>query len=60
MKKLFTDEKIPEKSRENQILVMIEDECLWVVGVRIGESGKVRESTKEILEIKIDGGFCNE
>lgn len=60
VKKLFSDEKIPEKNRDNQILVMIEDECLWVVGVRISESGKVRESTKEILEIKIDGGFCNE
>lgn len=60
VKKLFTDEKIPEKDRDKQMLIMIEDECLWVVGVRIGESAKVGETTKEILEIKIDGGFCNE
>lgn len=60
VKKLFTDEKIPEKDRAKQMLVTIEDECIWVVGVRISESAKVSETTKEILEIKIDGGFCNE
>lgn len=60
IKKLFTDEKIPEKQRNDQMLLMMEDECLWAVGIRMSETAKVSASTRQILEIKIDGGCWNE
>ena len=60
IKKLFTDEKVPEKQRNEQMLIMMEDECLWAVGIRMSEAAKVSDSTRQILEIKIDGGCFNE
>ena len=60
IKKLFTDEKVPEKQRNDQMLLMMEDECLWAVGIRMSEAAKVSASTRQILEIIIDGGFSNE
>ena len=39
---------------------MMEDECLWAVGIRMSETAKVSASTRQILEIKIDGGCWNE
>ena len=60
MKKLFTDEKVPEQQRNEQMLIMMEDECLWSVGLRMSEAAKISPTTRQVLEIKIDGGFWNE
>ena len=44
-------EKVPERERDSLPLVCQRQEIIWVVGHRIGESFKVTEQTKTVIEL---------
>ncbi|AEF16313.1 tRNA(Ile)-lysidine synthase [Thermoanaerobacterium xylanolyticum LX-11] len=52
LKKYFIDEKIPREERDKIPLLAIGNTILWIVGYRISEKYKVRDSTKKILSIE--------
>ena len=52
----FINEKIPEEMRDEILLVADGHHILWIVGMRTNCMYHVREHTKQILEIRIDGG----
>lgn len=54
------DEKIPREERDRIPLVVMGDEVLWIVGGRINERYKITSETKDVLEIKYQGGYYNE
>lgn len=54
------DEKIPREYRESLPLAAAGNEVLWMVGGRINERYKITSETKNVLEIKYQGGKCNE
>ncbi len=54
------DEKIPRESRDRLPLAAVGSEILWMVGGRINERYKITSETKNVLEIKYQGGKCNE
>ncbi len=51
LKSYFTEEKIPVSERDDIPLLCAGQEVLWVMGYRIGETGKVVPATRQILEI---------
>ena len=52
LKKYFIEEKIPQRKREEILLLAQGPEVLWVMGYRINEAFKVTEHTKQILEVQ--------
>ena len=54
------DEKIPRELRDEIPLAAVENEILWLVGGRINERYKITSETKNVLEIKYQGGKSNE
>lgn len=60
LKDYLIDSKVPQKERDNLLLLACGSEVLWVVGYRIGESAKISENTKQMIEIQITGGNTNE
>ena len=48
----FVDEKIERKDRDSIPLICLGSEVLWVIGKRINEKYKVKESTKQILHLE--------
>lgn len=54
------DEKIPREQRDMIPLLAVGNEILWIVGGRINERCKITSETKNVLEIKYQGGKCNE
>ena len=53
LKDYFIDQKIPKQDRDSVLLLADGSHILWVIGYRISEACKVKESTKNILKIKI-------
>ncbi len=60
LKDYLIDCKIPRQERDQLLLFASGSEVLWVVGYRIGESTKIDENTKQILEVQVTGGNTNE
>ncbi len=60
LKDYMIDEKIPRRERESILLLASGSEIFWVVGYRISESCKVRESTERVMRIQITGGYADE
>ena len=56
LKSFFVNEKIPEEMRDEILLVADGHHILWIVGMRTNCLYHVSEHTKQILEIRIDGG----
>lgn len=56
LKKYLINEKIPASVRDSLPLFCDKDHVMWVVGHRISAYYKVTENTKNILEIKYNGG----
>ena len=54
------DEKIPRERRDEIPLAAVGNEILWLVGGRINERYKITSETKNVLEIKYQGGKSNE
>ena len=59
LKDYLIDNKIPQKERDSLLLLAQGSEVLWVVGYRMGESAKISENTKQMIEVHI-GGNTNE
>ncbi len=59
VRRIMIDSKIPSELRESIPLVTKDQEVLWIVGVRSSEAFRVSESTRQILEIKYQGGDCD-
>ena len=53
LKKILIDEKVPERIRESIPVLVSGEEIVWVVGYRVGERFKVRQGSREILEIMV-------
>ncbi|WP_461882878.1 tRNA lysidine(34) synthetase TilS [Fusicatenibacter sp.] len=53
LKDYMIDAKIPREERDSILLLADGSEIWWVVGYRAGESGRVREDTKAILQIQL-------
>lgn len=53
----FIDEKIPADKRDERLLLADGSHILWVIGKRISEYYKVSNETKNILEVKYEGGL---
>ena len=60
LKSYFIDEKIPQIKREHIWLLAQQSHVLWVIGGRISAVCKIKEDTKKILEVRIDGGNYRE
>lgn len=56
LKRFFIDEKIPADVRDTMMLLADGSHIVWVVGKRISEYYKVSDTTKNILEVKYEGG----
>ncbi len=52
LKDFFIDNKIPHHKRDTWPLVTINDIIIWVVGLRVNEKFKVRETTRNILVLE--------
>ena len=64
LKNWFVDEKIPKEVRDSQLLLVENNEILWVLGHRMSQAYQVKQSTKWILQIEVetyksDGGKEN-
>jgi tRNA(Ile)-lysidine synthase len=59
LKDFFMDLKIPQEERDRIPLVCFDDDIAWIVGYRISDNYKVNKHTKNILEIKFEGGVKN-
>ncbi|MDO4453641.1 MAG: tRNA lysidine(34) synthetase TilS [Eubacteriales bacterium] len=53
LKDYLIDRKVPREERDSILLLADGSHILWVVGFRISEACKVKESTKHILKIQI-------
>lgn len=53
LKDYMIDAKIPKEERDSILLLADGPEIWWVVGYRAGESGRVREDTKAVLQVQI-------
>jgi len=56
VKAYMIDEKIPRAMRDRMPLLAEGHHVLWIVGCRISEFYKVTDETKQILQVKADGG----
>lgn len=55
IKEIFIDKKIPRDIRNRLPLIAVENEILWIPGIRDTRNYRVDENSKRILEIKIEG-----
>jgi len=55
LKKFFIDAKVPKWERGKIPLLTFKNEVYWIAGFRLSEKVKVREESKVILKISIDG-----
>lgn len=54
IKDIFIDLKIPKDERDNKLIIADDVNILWLEGFRIHNSYKVSNSTKNILNIKLE------
>jgi tRNA(Ile)-lysidine synthase len=53
LKQYFIDEKIPKQERSEIPLFADNNHIIWIIGRRISEEYKVRETTRLILELRV-------
>lgn len=56
VKAFMIDEKIPRQERDRIPLLAEGHHVLWIVGYRISEFYKITDETKQVLQVKTDGG----
>lgn len=56
LKSIFVDKKIPQKDRNCIPLLADGNHIMWILGSRISEAYKIRESTKTMLIVYLFGG----
>lgn len=52
LKEYFIDEKVPKEMRDKIPLLAIDNCIVWIVGYRMSDKYKIRDSTKKILSIQ--------
>jgi len=55
---LFVDEKVPSPVRSRMAVLAMDDEALWVVGVRASGRGAVTSSTRRLAVFAADMDTC--
>ncbi|MDT8715752.1 tRNA lysidine(34) synthetase TilS [Clostridium sp. 19966] len=60
LKDLFIDLKIPKTERENIPLICIDNDIAWVVGYRVSNNFIISKTTKNVLELKVEGETLND
>ena len=60
IKDYLIDCKVPRREREELLLLADGSHILWVVGYRISEYYKVTQETKNVLEVRVEGGNQHE
>lgn len=53
LKDYFIDKKIPKEERDNILLVANGNDIVWVVGYRLSEAYKVKDTSRNICQLKI-------
>lgn len=53
LKELFIDMKIPQEKRDHISLACIGSEVLWAAGVRYSSEYKVKEDTRDVVDVEI-------
>lgn len=56
MKKELIDRKVPQRFRKDVVMLCSDNEVLWAVGVRRGESRLVEKDTSKVLVVSVDIG----
>ena len=59
LKRFFIDEKVPEEIRDKIPLVADGNHILWIVGYRISDYYKLSDTTRTVLEVRVDKGESN-
>ncbi|MBO8126338.1 MAG: tRNA lysidine(34) synthetase TilS [Firmicutes bacterium] len=54
LKDFFIDEKVSPGRRESIPLVLDRSGIIWVAGLRQGESGRITDKTRQILQLKLE------
>jgi tRNA(Ile)-lysidine synthase len=49
----LVDEKVPREDRARVVIIECEGKIVWIVGMRIDESFKVRKDTVRVVELKV-------
>lgn len=60
LNRYFIDEKIPREYRDRVLLVTDGSQILWMPGGRIGARYKISDTTRQVLELKYQGGEIHE
>lgn len=60
LNRYFIDEKIPRECRDRVLFVAEGSEILWMPGGRIGARYKISDTTRQVLELKYQGGEIHE
>lgn len=57
LKSYFIDKKIPKEKRDSIPLLVDGNHIMWIMGYRTSEAYKIDENTKNVLVVKIYGGY---
>lgn len=60
LKDYFIDSKIPRDERDSILLLAVDSEVIWVIGMRISEKYKIDKNTKQVLSVQIKGRNIHE
>lgn len=60
LKSYYIDKKIPKEMRDSIPLLADGNHIMWIMGDRISEAYKIDKNTKNILMVKIYGGYQDE
>lgn len=60
LNRLMIDEKIPSEMRDQIPVIACGHEVLWIVGYRINARYRITPDTRQVLELKYQGGYLNE
>ncbi len=60
VKALFTEKKIAREERGKLLLLADDEQILWVPGLRSCDNYRIDETTKTVLEVRMNGGKENE
>lgn len=59
LNRYFIDQKIERKKRGDSLLIAENQNIVWVIGGRIGNTYKISETTKQVIEIRYKGEANN-
>ena len=60
LKDYFIDNKVPRDERDSILLLAVDSEVIWVIGMRISQKYKIEKNTKQVLSVQIKGRNIHE